>query len=170
MKLNKILLFSNWVRPFSWWVMFSSQTALINIQPYCNTAGCQVPSVTINKWWFYDCSKIGMMTMLLIHIEASFLFVVASQVEQWRVKWKSIQLLSSAAPQPSNWWDQSSNKTSFSRLSTWEREEIMFNVALSKKLRKYTNTSHRSLWQPHLFCLLEHLRVSHYPFQYHVHV
>ena len=81
--------------------MFSSQTALINIQPYCNTAACQVPSVTINNNG--DFMKTGMMTMLLIHMEASFLFVVASQVEQWRVKWKSIQLLSSAAPQPSNW-------------------------------------------------------------------
>ena len=85
--------------------MFSSQTALINIQPYCNTAACQVPSVTINNGDFMIVltRKIGMMTMLLIHMEASFLFVVASQVEQWRVKWKSIQLLSSAAPQPSNW-------------------------------------------------------------------
>ena len=32
-------------------------SALINIQPYCNTAGCQVPSVTKNKWLFYNYSN-----------------------------------------------------------------------------------------------------------------
>ena len=57
--------------------------------------------------------------MLLIHMEASFLFVVASQVEQWRVKWKSIQLLSHARP-PLHCVSRSSNKFSSRPLSTWE--------------------------------------------------
>ena len=114
------------------YVQFEVLSLIFNHIVTLLAAKCQVWRKTNGYFIIILTRKIGMMTMLLIHMEASFLFVVASQVEQWRVKWKSIQLLSSAAPQPSNWWDQSSNKTSFSRLSTWESEEILFNVALSK--------------------------------------